>query len=160
MNNKEFKVIFGKIAKEYGFLKAYGGWYKQSDECIAILELQKSNYGDYYMLRGKIFVQGSFGSTYTLSKDLIKSSLSDLGFDETPEYRSIFNFDQQIDDTKRIEDLGNLFKCHIVPFSNKGLSKNGIMELINYDKVPVLSVVKEELKKLIDKNGRNNEVDN
>ncbi len=53
MNSKEFKSLFGKIAKENDFLQAFGGWYKESPECIAILELQKSKYGDYYMLNVK-----------------------------------------------------------------------------------------------------------
>ena len=158
MDNKEFKVLFGKIALEHGFIRAFGGWYKQSDECIAILELQKSNYADYYYLNGKILVQGLFDRSYAVNKEQVKSPSAHIGFNETPEFRPIFNFDEQMDDSKRTEELEKLFNIHIIPFTNKGLSKKGILELINYDKVPILSVVKEELKKLIDDKGKTNEV--
>ncbi|WP_371414658.1 DUF4304 domain-containing protein [Flavobacterium sp. 140616W15] len=43
-DSKEFKDLFD--SKANGFSKAFGGWYKQSTECISILELQKSNFGD------------------------------------------------------------------------------------------------------------------
>lgn len=68
VNSKEFKSLFGSIAKENGFLQAFGGWYKESSECIAILELQKSKYGDYYMLNIKIFIQGAFDRSYSPTK--------------------------------------------------------------------------------------------
>jgi hypothetical protein len=54
MNSKEFKNVFGELAKINGFLKAFGGWFKESTECIAILELQKSSFGDNYYLNIKI----------------------------------------------------------------------------------------------------------
>jgi len=58
MDNKEFKKVFGDIAKVNGFDRAFGGWFKESSECILVLELQKSNYGDYYYLNIKIFCPG------------------------------------------------------------------------------------------------------
>ena len=48
MNSKEYKNIFNKIARENGFVKAFGGWFQESRECILVLDLQKSNFGDYY----------------------------------------------------------------------------------------------------------------
>ncbi|UZT99170.1 DUF4304 domain-containing protein [Chryseobacterium fluminis] len=149
MNSKEFKNIFGNMAKENGFLKAFSGWYKESPECIAILELQKSNFGDYYMLNIKIFIQGSFDRTYSPTKELIKSPLGHVNANETDEYRSIFNFDQPIDDSLRIERLRELFKNHIVPFTTKTSTRAGIKELESKRQISILPVVKKELEKLM-----------
>jgi len=149
MNSKEFKSIFGNIAKENGFLQAFGGWYKESPECIAVLELQKSNFGDYYILNIKIFIQGSFDRIYSPTKDLIKSPMGDITANETDAYRNIFNFDEPLDDSLRIDKLKELFKNHIVPFTTKTSTKLGIMELGANGQIFILSSVKKELEKLM-----------
>jgi hypothetical protein len=68
MNSKEFKNLFGKVAESNGFERAFGGWLKESEDCIVVLDLQKSKYGDRYQLMIKIFVQGMFGNKYSKSK--------------------------------------------------------------------------------------------
>lgn len=74
MNSKEFKKAFDELAQANNFEKSFGGWLKESLECIVILDLQKSNFGDYYELNIKIFVQGMFGNKYNKSKDLVKKT--------------------------------------------------------------------------------------
>jgi hypothetical protein len=145
MNSKEFKIAFGEVAKVYDFKKAFGGWYKESSECIAILELQKSNFGDYYLLNIKIFIQGTFGKHYSPTKDLIKSSMGDVNSNETKEYKSVLDFDEPMDDDTRKERLKELFEKHIVPFTDKTLSKSGIKELADKGEIFLLPAVKEEL---------------
>ena len=146
MNSKEFKTVFGNVARANGFLKAFGGWYKESEECIAILELQKSNFGDYYQLNIKIFIQGTFGKNYSPTKDLIKSSMGDVNSNETKDYKSVLDFDEPMDDNLRTERLEELFKNHLVPFTNKTLSKSGIRELVEKGDIFLLPAVKNELK--------------
>ena len=143
MDSKEFKNIFDGIAKTNGFSKAFGGWYKESGECIAILELQKSNFADSFYLNIKIFIQGAFGRTYTPSKDLVKSSMGHI----THQIRDtdILDFDTSMDDVKRKERVENLFSEFIVPFTNKALSRSGIRELADKGEVFLLPAVKAEL---------------
>lgn len=38
MDSKEFKVVFGEVGKAHDFNKAFGGWYKESPECIIVLD--------------------------------------------------------------------------------------------------------------------------
>ncbi len=129
MNSKEFKNVFGSIAKKYNFISAHGGWYKESAECIAVLLLQKSNFGDYYQLIIKIYVQGMFDNKYVISKDIVKKDVGDIFTSEPPEFKSIFDFDHTIDDKKRLDGLEEIFSKHIVPYSDKALSKAGIMKM-------------------------------
>ncbi|SEH29933.1 DUF4304 domain-containing protein [Chryseobacterium culicis] len=149
MNSKEFKSIFGSVAKENDFLQAFGGWYKESPECISVLELQKSNFGDYYILNIKIFIQGSFDRIYSPTKDLIKSPMGDINENETDKYREIFDFDKPLDDSLRIEKLKELFKNHIVPFTTQTSTRLGIIELETSGQISILSSVKKELDKLM-----------
>ncbi len=145
MDSKEFKNIFGDIAKEHNFKKAFSGWYKESPECLSILELQKSNFGNYYQLNIKIFIQGVFGKTYLPVKALIKSSMGHVNSSETNDYKNVFDFDEPTDSSLRIERLKELFKNHIVPFTDKALSKSGIRELVDKGDIFLLPAIKEEL---------------
>jgi hypothetical protein len=145
MDCKEFKTVFGEVANANDYKKAFGGWYKESSECIAILELQKSNFGDYYQLLIKIFIQGAFERSYMPSKDLIRSSMGHITTNETPEYKEVFDFDEPMEDDLRKNRLEELFKNHIVPFTNKTLIKSGIRELADIGEIFLLPAVKEEL---------------
>ena len=93
MESKEFKNVFEKVAKANNFEKAFGGWFKESTECIVVLCLQKSNFGDYYELNIKIFIQGMFGNKYTRSKDLVKKNVGDVFTRQPSDYSNVLDFD-------------------------------------------------------------------
>lgn len=143
MDSKEFKKLFGEVAKANGFESAFGGWFKDSAESIVVLELQKSSFANSNYLNVKVFIQGAFDRTYTPNKDLIKSSMGHI----TNQIRDkeILDFDEPMDDEKRKEKLEQLFSKFIVPFSDKALSKSGIRELAEKGEITLLPAVKEEL---------------
>jgi Domain of unknown function (DUF4304) len=148
MNSKEFKNLFGQMAKTNGFSSAFGGWYKQSEECIAVLELQKSNFGDVYLLNIKILIQGAFETDFKITKDLIKRPMGHIDESATPKYNSIFDFDEPMEDSVREEKLHDCFKNHIMPFTNKALTRAGIRKMAEAGETYLLPAVKEELEKL------------
>lgn len=145
MDSKEFKKIFGEVAKSTGFESAFGGWFKDSAESIVVLDLQKSNLGDYYEMNIKIFIQGMFGNSYSKSKNLVKRDIGNIFRRQPPEYKSVFDFDEPMEDEKRKRKLGQLFSEFIVPFADKALSKSGIKELADKGEITLLPAVKEEL---------------
>lgn len=75
MEENEFKNVFGQLAEGFHFAKAFGGFLKESNECIVVLELQKSKYGKYYDINLKIFIQDLFGIQYQRNKDLVKKDI-------------------------------------------------------------------------------------
>jgi hypothetical protein len=145
MDSKEFKNLFGEMAKMHGFTKAFGGWFKEKPECIAALELQKSKFGDYYQLNIKIFIQGVFGKTYTISKELVKNSMGHINAGETQEYKDVLDFDKSMDDIKRQEQLEILFKNQIVPFTEKAMTREGIIGLFQKEELFLLPAIRQEL---------------
>jgi hypothetical protein len=146
MESKGFKKIFGEIAKLNKFESAFGGWFKESSECIVVLELQKSNFGDYFQLNIKVYIQGAFGRKYYKNKDLVKKEVGHIRNGEPEDYRSVFNFDEVIDFETRMEKLKSLFVAFIVPFTDKVLSKAGIKSLSEKGEIFLLQAVKEELR--------------
>lgn len=145
MDNKEFKKLFGKIAKFHGFEMAFGGWFKDSAESILVLDLQKSNFGDYYEMNIKIYIQGMFGNNYSKNKYLVKKDIGDIFTRQPPEYKSVFDFDEPMDNEERKEKLEQLFSKFIVPFANMALSKSGIKELADKGAITLLPAIKEGL---------------
>lgn len=143
MNSKEFKKLFGEVAKLNGFKSTFGGWFKDSAESVIVLELQKSSFSNSNYLNIKVFIQGAFERTYSPSKDLIKSSMGHI----TNQLRDkeILDLDEPMDDEKRKVDLVRLFSDLIVPFTDKALSKSGIKELADKGEITLLPAVKEEL---------------
>lgn len=145
MDSKEFKKTFGEVAKSNGFESAFGGWFKDSAESIVLLDLQKSNFGDYYEMNIKIFIQGMFGNRYSRSKNLVKRDVGNIFRRQPSEYKSVFDFDEPMNDEKRKADLAKLFRDFIVPFTDKALSKSGIRELADKGEITLLPAVKDEL---------------
>ena len=93
MNSKEYRKVFNTIAQENGFEKAFGGWFKESQECILVLDLQKSNFGDYYEMNIKVFVQGAFGNSYVKNKNLVKKDIGDIFTRQPAALRDVLIFD-------------------------------------------------------------------
>jgi hypothetical protein len=145
MDSKEFKNIFDEFAIRHGFEKAFGGWFKESSECIAVLNLQKSNYGNYYQLLIKIYIQGIFGIQYSKNKDLVKKDIGDIFGGEPKEYKDLFNFDNFMDDDERKIQLESLFISHIKPFVDKTSTKSGIIEMHKSEGLFLIPNVKKEL---------------
>lgn len=145
MDSKEFKTVFGDVAKANGFSKAFGGWLKESIECITVLDLQKSNFGDYYELNIKIYIQGMFGNKYQKSKELVKKDTGDVFRRQPNEFNDVLDFDTSMDDENRKERLEILFSEFMVPFTDKALSQLGIKELAEKGEVFLLPAVKERL---------------
>jgi hypothetical protein len=75
----------------------------------------------------------------------MKSSMGHVNSNETKEYKNILDFDELMDDNVRIDGLKELFRKHIVPFTDKTLSTSGIKELEAKGEIYLLPAVKEEL---------------
>jgi len=145
MNNKDFKIFFDGVAKINGFVKAHGGWFIESPEAIVVLDLQKSNFGNYYQLIIKIYIQGVFGQSYTISKDLVKKDVGDIRSGEPNEYSRIFDFENQLSANDRRELLLLLFENHIHPFTEKALTRAGIKDMYQNEDLFLLESIKGEL---------------
>ncbi len=151
MDKIEFKQAFGNIAEKNGFTRAFGGWFKESLECLAVLDLQKSNYGNYFELNIKIYVQGAFGNSYKKTKELVKKDIGDIFTRQPNEYSYLLNLDQKTEDIKRITGIDLFFRDYLTPRLDKLLTKVGIIELESKKHLYLLPAVKEQIYLLLGK---------
>lgn len=131
MKGKDLKNIIYEMAQRYGFVPAFGGWYKESNECIATLEFRKSNFGNCYQLLLKIFIQGAFNKEYHPSKELMSRIIGHVNSSEPKKYMDALNLDNQIQDADRKNKIELVFSEHIHPFTEKALTKHGIKTLLD-----------------------------
>ncbi|PTR01657.1 uncharacterized protein DUF4304 [Mucilaginibacter yixingensis] len=149
MKKEDFKKSFNIVAKSFGFEKEFGGWFKESTECIIVLDLQKSNYNNLYYLNIKIYIQKMFGNNYAKSKDLVKKNIGDVFFRERGN-SEVFNLDNSMTDTERLDQL-NIFFYSINPLLNAALTKSGIKKLADEKSLTLLPAVENELLLLLSK---------
>lgn len=145
MNLKEFKKKYDIISIKYNFNKSLGIWFKESSESIVILDLQKSNYGNHFDLNIKIIIKGFLNDFHEVSKDLLKKNTGDIFIRQPNLYKDIFDLSNSLNDLKRLEKLEDFFKDFIVPFTEKGLTKRGILKLAADGVIYLLPAVKDEL---------------
>ena len=144
MENKEFKKIIDKLAREIHFEPISNGWIKESNECILMLNLQKSSFSNSYYLNISIFIQGAFGRYHSKSKELIKSS-GDIFRRQPKEYEAIFDLEVPIEDSERKLKLEELFHNFITVLADKSSTRNGIKELGENGYIFINPVLKIEL---------------
>jgi hypothetical protein len=145
MDKNTFKNIFNETAKKFGFEKGHSVWFKESGECIAILELQKSKYSNLYYLNVKLFVQGIFGLSYVKNKNLPNSGQEAVITGPPKAFNETFNLENEITNEERRLKLDDLFKNHIDPLINEALTKNGIIRLYHSNKLLLMPAVKKAL---------------
>lgn len=151
MDKTEFIKLFCAIGLLRGFMKDFGCLLKESNQCIVILELQKSKYGNYYELNIKIFINGVCNKKHKKNKEL-KKDIGDV-FSRPPSiYADALNLNTPIDVEIRTEKLNNLFDDFIVPFTDKALTINGIKQLSENQQIILFPAVSKELEKLYEVN--------
>ena len=148
MDNKKFKQLFNDVARLYDFEQAYGAWFLESPECIVVLELQKSYFGNYYELNIKSFGQGAFGNHYVKSKDLAKKYMGNCFGRQPSEYNDIFDLEEDMEDECRKERLEYFFKNFLAPLLPKLLSLSDLSKLPEYGDIFIPSAVKNEILRL------------
>lgn len=109
MEALKFKSIFGNVAKTHGFSTAYGGWHQETQSALVVLDIQKSNFGNYFELNVKIFLNTRVPTSPSELKKLVKSLSGDIFRRQPEEYRVAFDLDAPVTNFDREELINMLF---------------------------------------------------
>ena len=145
MDSKDFKKSFNYFAVYNGFAMEFGAWFKESEECVMALILRKSNYSRFYYLRIKVNLKQANGRTFKKEKDWIKHDVADILHGPSNDFQDLFDLENNLKDTLRLEKMEKLFLDQINPLTNKILTREGIIELHKTENLFLLPAVKEEL---------------
>ena len=145
METTRFKELFSEIAIANGFKAAYGGWFRESPECLVILGLQNSNFGNYFELNVKVFIQGLFGRRYVRSKNLMKKDTGDVFLRPSERYTRVLDLGQPMSSVQRHALLDALFREFLNPTAADALSREGLILLDSRGAIYLLPAVRQEL---------------
>lgn len=147
--DKKFINSFNKLAKQYSFEFAFGAYFKVHKEVIIVLNLQKSNFGNYYYyLNIKWFIQGSQGRSFSKSKELAKKEPGQVRLRPNETQLQLFDLDLEMSDESRISGLEKIFTEFLIPITTEGKSREGILKLFQENKLYLDSHIKKELEEL------------
>jgi hypothetical protein len=147
MDTKEFKNLFGNIAKSHGFKSAHGGWHREVSAALLVLNLQKSNFGNYFEMNLKLFLGETAVVDSAELKERVKSMSGDIFRRQPEEYSDAFNLDSSMSLADRRAAIEKMFRDlidHIVSAGTAGSA--GILRLRDEGVLFVLPSVEARLK--------------
>lgn len=146
MEASQFKTLLGSVAKAHGFTAAGGGWYRQTPAAFFILNLQKSNFGNYFELNLKLFLGIELPGNPTDLKKLVKSQSGDAFRRQPEEYRSAFDLDSALADSERRNLFERLFHELVDRIASASVDPAGILRLRDEGVIYLLPMVEARLK--------------
>lgn len=145
MDSPQFRSAFSEIAAAHEFLAAHGGWFRESAECVVVLDLQKSNFGNYFDLNVKVFVQGLSDNRYTRGKEMVKKLTGDVFRRPPDRFQPALDLDRPFTRDERARSIEALFNEFVGPFAADALTRAGLASLATRGLVYLLPAVRAEL---------------
>lgn len=146
MDKKVFKNLFDEIAQKNGFERAFSVWFKEQDESMVVVDLQRSNYSHFYYVNINVYIQGFWGRTFKKGKDFnFGDGGAALSTRSPKEYDLALDLENKINDQGRKELLEKMFTDFLLPFTKRTSTRSGIIEMYENDNYPLLPAVKKEL---------------
>jgi hypothetical protein len=115
---------FDRFGRAAGFEKKSGAWYRRCDEVVAVVDLQKSQYGPQYYVNAAFWLRALGEEQYPKTwKSHVQVRLGALLTPELAERaKRLLDLDQEIPDEQRTEELAELLSESVVPVLKRGCS--------------------------------------
>lgn len=139
----QFKKIFSQVAAEHGFQSAFSGWFLPTPRGLVVLCLQKSNYGNYFDLLVKVYLNGLFADHYRPEKKLVTKEVGDIFLTAPRNFASSLSLEVERDEPQIRSELEKLFVEFAGPMALGLSTLAGIQALSSENRVHLLPVVRE-----------------
>jgi len=126
------KIIFKKsireLAEKYSLEVGFGAFFKEFEEVLIVIDLQKSNFSSLYYFNINSYVQGAFGEKYIKSKELVRRPNGHLFIRPPEKYTDCLDLECKMPDDLRINKLKILFEDFLLPYINSIKTKKEIIK--------------------------------
>jgi hypothetical protein len=129
MEARDFKALFGEVAKAHGFTAAHGGWCRDACAALVVLNLQKSNFGNHFDLNIKLFLGRRLQGAAADLKSLVKNEGGDVFRRQPTECNRILNLDAPISAEDRRCELDRMFVELVDRITAASATQAGILGL-------------------------------
>lgn len=130
MDKELFKKIVYSVMKENGFRRKGNSWYKTTEECIVLLNLQHSMWSSYYFVNLACFLRKQDESiSYPQEHRCpIRSRIPRFGANEE-DYDQITDLENDMTNSEREKSIMNLLNNYCIPTLNELSSIEGIKRI-------------------------------
>jgi hypothetical protein len=123
---------FDRFGKECSGEKKSGGWYWRSDEVVAVVDLQKSQYGPKYYVNVAFWLRAVGDERFPKTwKSHIAGRITDLPGVERGRVECLLDLECAVRDEQRVDELSALLATAVIPFIERGASLAGLRSMID-----------------------------
>lgn len=108
---------FDSLSREAGFVKKSGSWYRRQAETIAVLNLQRSQYGPRYYVNVALWLL-PLGDSDSPKEHMchVRTRLDELvGVEWEERVAALFDVEVEIEDETRRAEMIGLFRGELLP---------------------------------------------
>ena len=121
-----------RFGKESSGEKKSGGWYWRSDEVVAVVDLQKSQYGPKYYVNVAFWLRAVGDERWPKTwKSHIAMRIEDLPGVERDRVECLLDLESDVADEQRVDELSALLTTAVAPFIERGNSLVGLRSMID-----------------------------
>jgi hypothetical protein len=121
-----------RFGRDLGLEKKSGAWYRLCEEVIAVVDLQKSQYGASYYVNLGFWLRALGEERYPKgARCHIAVRLENLAPDERQGITRLLDLDHEMPDEQRIDELIALFKERLLPVIEQGSTLAGLRVMID-----------------------------
>lgn len=123
---------FDRFGKEAGGEKKSGGWYWRGDEVVAVVDLQKSQYGLQYFVNVAFWLRALGDERFPKSwKSHIQVRLGSLPGVDGDDVERLLDAESDLPDEQRVDAVSALLVASVTPLIERGSSLAGLRALID-----------------------------
>jgi hypothetical protein len=116
-----------KFGREAGFIKHSGSWYLRQAETIAVIELQKSQYGVQYYVNVALWLLPLGEAQYPKERHChVRTRLTRSASEQEDRSKALLDLESPIDDSARAAELSELLVSHLLPILRACSSVRGL----------------------------------
>ncbi|MBA3734959.1 MAG: DUF4304 domain-containing protein [Actinobacteria bacterium] len=121
-----------RFGRQAGLEKKSGAWYRGGDEVIAVVDLQKSQYGPQYYLNLGFWLRELEGERYPKGSEChILLRLETLVPQERHRIVHLLDMEEDVPDEQRIEELVALLTDRVLPVIERAGTVAGLRALVD-----------------------------
>lgn len=137
MDKKQLKKLFGKTLELHGLRRSGTTWYLESEEAVAVVNLQSSNFGEQYFINLASWLK-CFGEEKNPKENKcpIRIRLTSAFPTERGKIESVFDLEHiSLSDVEREKEAETIVSNCLIPFLEKLATLTGIRQLYKEGKL-------------------------
>jgi len=135
INSRELKKVLNNELSQYGFHRKGSTWLLKKKEVIVLVNLQKSNYGEYYYINiGFLLRHIDDIQNPRVEFCHLQGRADGISENDTSLVSSLLDLESSLDDENRINLFSLFIREKIIPLVLSGVTIQGLREIVKNHK--------------------------